>query len=104
MTILRDNQLKMNKKMQGYVIGNGVTAEQKYDGNALLPFAHGMALISDDLYRVSLPNPLVITIPPYLYVYFTTKFGTKVLIACQNMSFLYELHLWYDWLNEVWRK
>lgn len=39
--------------MQGYMIGNGVTAEQKYDGNALLPFAHGMALISDDLYRVS---------------------------------------------------
>ncbi|XP_021851854.1 serine carboxypeptidase-like 20 [Spinacia oleracea] len=36
---------------KGYVIGNGVTAEQKYDGNALLPFAHGMALISDDLYR-----------------------------------------------------
>lgn len=36
---------------KGYMIGNGVTAEQKYDGNALLPFAHGMALISDDLYR-----------------------------------------------------
>ncbi|XP_021734365.1 serine carboxypeptidase-like 20 [Chenopodium quinoa] len=36
---------------KGYVVGNGVTAEQKYDGNALLPFAHGMALISDDLYR-----------------------------------------------------
>ncbi|KAH9610596.1 hypothetical protein KSS87_009841 [Heliosperma pusillum] len=36
---------------KGYMIGNGITAEEKYDGNALLTFAHGMALISDDLYK-----------------------------------------------------
>ncbi|KAL9248282.1 hypothetical protein vseg_021623 [Gypsophila vaccaria] len=36
---------------KGYMIGNGVTADEKYDGNALLSFAHGMALISDNLYQ-----------------------------------------------------
>ena len=35
------------------MVGNGVTAEQKYDSNALLPFIHGMALISDDIYKVT---------------------------------------------------
>lgn len=36
---------------KGYMVGNGVTAERKYDGNALVPFAHGMGLISDELYN-----------------------------------------------------
>ncbi|KAJ8440354.1 hypothetical protein Cgig2_012790 [Carnegiea gigantea] len=36
--------------IQGYMIGNGVTDEQ-FDGNALVPFAHGMGLISDGLYE-----------------------------------------------------
>ncbi|GAB2277179.1 hypothetical protein Dimus_011886 [Dionaea muscipula] len=36
---------------KGYMIGNGVVGEDTYDGNALIPFAHGMALISDDLYK-----------------------------------------------------
>ncbi|RXH86989.1 hypothetical protein DVH24_028489 [Malus domestica] len=35
---------------QGYLVGNGVT-DDKFDGNALVPFAHGMGLISDDLYE-----------------------------------------------------
>ncbi|TXG48812.1 hypothetical protein EZV62_024687 [Acer yangbiense] len=35
---------------KGYMIGNGVT-DPKFDGNALVPFAHGMALISDDLFE-----------------------------------------------------
>ncbi|KAF1868475.1 hypothetical protein Lal_00008282 [Lupinus albus] len=35
---------------QGYMVGNGVTDEQ-IDGNALVPFAHGMGLISDDLFE-----------------------------------------------------
>lgn len=37
--------------VQGYLVGNGVT-DEKFDGNALVPFAHGMALISNELYQV----------------------------------------------------
>lgn len=33
------------------MVGNGVT-DDEFDGNALVPFAHGMGLISDDLYKV----------------------------------------------------
>ncbi|KAM5562924.1 serine carboxypeptidase-like 20 [Rosa sericea] len=35
---------------KGYLVGNGVTDEE-IDGNALVPFAHGMGLISDDLFE-----------------------------------------------------
>ncbi|GLT87817.1 hypothetical protein SLE2022_058770 [Rubroshorea leprosula] len=35
---------------KGYMIGNGVT-DPRYDGNALVPFAHGMGLISDDIFE-----------------------------------------------------
>lgn len=35
---------------KGYLVGNGVTDEE-IDGNALVPFAHGMGLISEDLYE-----------------------------------------------------
>lgn len=35
---------------KGYLVGNGVTDEE-FDGNALVPFAHGMSLISDNLYE-----------------------------------------------------
>ncbi|KAI6694397.1 hypothetical protein NL676_022107 [Syzygium grande] len=34
----------------GYLVGNGVTDEE-FDGNALVPFAHGMGLISDELFE-----------------------------------------------------
>lgn len=37
--------------IQGYLVGNGVTDEE-IDGNALVPFVHGMGLISNDLYEV----------------------------------------------------
>lgn len=33
------------------MVGNGVT-DEVFDGNALVPFAHGMGLISDELYQV----------------------------------------------------
>lgn len=33
------------------MVGNGVT-DDKIDGNALVPFQHGMGLISDKLYEV----------------------------------------------------
>ncbi|PKI45095.1 hypothetical protein CRG98_034479 [Punica granatum] len=36
--------------VQGYMVGNGVT-DEKFDGTALVPFAHGMALISDDIFN-----------------------------------------------------
>uniref|UniRef100_A0A803L8Y4 Uncharacterized protein n=1 Tax=Chenopodium quinoa TaxID=63459 RepID=A0A803L8Y4_CHEQI len=36
--------------LKGYMIGNGVT-DKYFDGNAAVPFAHGMGLISDDLYQ-----------------------------------------------------
>jgi len=48
--------------VQGYIVGNGVTDEQ-IDGNALVPFVHGMGLISDELFEVKI-NP------------FKSKFGT----------------------------
>ncbi|XP_034691735.1 serine carboxypeptidase 1-like [Vitis riparia] len=35
---------------KGYMVGNGVTDEE-FDGNALVPFAHGMGLISDELFQ-----------------------------------------------------
>lgn len=38
-------------QVQGYMVGNGV-ADEHFDGNALVPFAHGMGLISDDLFEV----------------------------------------------------
>lgn len=34
------------------MVGNGVT-DDEFDGNALVPFVHGMGLISDDLFQVS---------------------------------------------------
>lgn len=35
---------------KGYMVGNGVT-DTEFDGNALVPFAHGMGLISNDLFE-----------------------------------------------------
>ncbi|KAK1426913.1 hypothetical protein QVD17_15593 [Tagetes erecta] len=41
---------KPTLNFKGYLVGNGV-ADDVLDGNALVPFAHGMGLISDDLYK-----------------------------------------------------
>lgn len=35
---------------KGYMVGNGVT-DHVFDGNALVPFVHGMGLISDDIFQ-----------------------------------------------------
>lgn len=35
---------------KGYMVGNGV-CDHSFDGNALVPFAHGMGLISDNMYK-----------------------------------------------------
>ncbi|KAE8671013.1 Serine carboxypeptidase 1 [Hibiscus syriacus] len=40
---------KINFK--GYMVGNGVT-DPVFDGNSFVTFAHGMALISDDIFEV----------------------------------------------------
>ena len=36
---------------QGYLVGNPVT-DEKFDNGAFVPYAHGMGLISDELYEV----------------------------------------------------
>lgn len=38
-------------KKQGYILGNPVT-DTKLEHNYLIPFAYGMALISEELYEV----------------------------------------------------
>ncbi|KAL0702292.1 hypothetical protein Bca4012_058414 [Brassica carinata] len=48
--------LKPALNLKGYLVGNGV-ADSMYDGNALVPFAHGMGLISDQLFE----NPQNVT-------------------------------------------
>ncbi|KAL3517890.1 hypothetical protein ACH5RR_020479 [Cinchona calisaya] len=45
-----DEGVKPVLNFKGYMVGNGVT-DDEFDGNALVPFAHGMGLISDDLYK-----------------------------------------------------
>lgn len=42
--------LKPALNLKGYLVGNGV-ADSMYDGNALVPFAHGMGLVSDQLFE-----------------------------------------------------
>ncbi|ONK78097.1 uncharacterized protein A4U43_C02F14280 [Asparagus officinalis] len=42
--------VKPTLNFKGYMVGNGVTDEQ-FDGDALVPFAHGMGLISNDLFQ-----------------------------------------------------
>ncbi|OVA19087.1 Peptidase S10 [Macleaya cordata] len=45
-----DVGLKPVLNFKGYMVGNGVT-DYIFDGNALVPFAHGMGLISDDMFQ-----------------------------------------------------
>ncbi|KAL5975387.1 hypothetical protein ACLOJK_019709 [Asimina triloba] len=45
-----DAGVKPILNFKGYIVGNGVT-DPVFDGNALVPFAHGMGLISDDLFK-----------------------------------------------------
>ncbi|KAK7256194.1 hypothetical protein RIF29_29632 [Crotalaria pallida] len=45
-----DAGAKPKLNFKGYMIGNGVT-DENFDGNAIVPFAHGMTLISDQIYE-----------------------------------------------------
>lgn len=42
--------VKPELNFKGYMVGNGCT-DDKFDGDALVPFAHGMGLISNDLFQ-----------------------------------------------------
>jgi serine carboxypeptidase-like clade 1 len=42
------------------MVGNGV-CDTVFDGNALVPFAHGMGLISDDMYKVIQSEDFIIS-------------------------------------------
>ncbi|XP_076915996.1 serine carboxypeptidase 1-like [Bidens hawaiensis] len=42
--------VKPTLNFKGYMVGNGIT-DETFDGNALVPFVHGMGLISEDLYQ-----------------------------------------------------
>ncbi|KAK4605733.1 hypothetical protein RGQ29_000148 [Quercus rubra] len=44
------NGVKPIINFKGYMVGNGVT-DGKFDGNALVPFAHGMSLISNNIFE-----------------------------------------------------
>lgn len=50
-----DAGVKPILNLKGYLVGNGV-ADSEFDGNALVPFAHGMGLISDELFEVCFSN------------------------------------------------
>jgi len=52
---------------QGYLVGNGV-ADPKFDGNAFVPFAHGMGLISDELFEVCLVAYSRVLLFHFLYI------------------------------------
>lgn len=45
-----EDGVKPTINFKGYMVGNGV-ADTIFDGDALVPFAHGMGLISDDLFE-----------------------------------------------------
>ncbi|KAK4860088.1 hypothetical protein QYF36_017138 [Acer negundo] len=45
-----EENIKPLINLQGYILGNPVT-ESNIDGNSKIPFAHGMGLISDELYE-----------------------------------------------------
>ncbi|CAI8608252.1 unnamed protein product [Vicia faba] len=45
-----DADVKPKLNFKGYMVGNGVT-DELIDGNALVPFVHGMGLIPDELFE-----------------------------------------------------
>ncbi|CAI9786732.1 unnamed protein product [Fraxinus pennsylvanica] len=54
MEILRGNEARLQPQMsfQGYIIGNGLT-DSNIDFNARIPYAHHMALISDEYFELA---------------------------------------------------
>lgn len=62
-------------------MGNGV-ADNEFDGNALVPFAHGMGLISDDLYEVRGAVP-----------YFNISYSSSSFFFLHNIIFSFQCPL-----------
>ncbi|KAM0992509.1 hypothetical protein ACFX13_010909 [Malus domestica] len=56
---------KPTLNLKGYLVGNGVT-DRRFDANALVPFAHGMALISEKIFQevVATCGTDLLNIPP----------------------------------------
>ncbi|XP_048424337.1 serine carboxypeptidase-like 20 isoform X2 [Pyrus x bretschneideri] len=56
---------KPTLNLKGYLVGNGVT-DRRFDRNALVPFAHGMALISDKIFQevVATCGTDLLNVPP----------------------------------------
>uniref|UniRef100_A0A453L476 Serine carboxypeptidase-like 18 n=1 Tax=Aegilops tauschii subsp. strangulata TaxID=200361 RepID=A0A453L476_AEGTS len=72
-------QPKINLK--GYVVGNPVTGSD-YDDNFRVPYAHGVGIISDQLYEAAIRNCKGSYIRP------TDKMCARVLNTFQNVRFL----------------
>ncbi|CAN6575285.1 unnamed protein product [Malus baccata var. baccata] len=56
---------KPTLNLKGYLVGNGVT-DRRFDANALVPFAHGMALISEKIFQevVAACGTDLLNVPP----------------------------------------
>lgn len=65
-------------------MGNGVT-EKKFDGNALVPFAHGVGLISDDVFEVG-EFELLVT----LFISFLINSPAKLIYSSMSGFSLYK--------------
>lgn len=46
------------RALQGYLVGNPVTSEKRFDEGTKVAFSHGMGLISDELYEVGHSDPV----------------------------------------------
>lgn len=69
------------------MVGNGVT-DDVIDGNALIPFVHGMGLISNELFEVSVA--LLIHINCTFYFHYSGKSPKHVLAFLRSCK--YYLH------------
>lgn len=74
---------ELTKFVQGYLIGNPGT-DVDYDFNSFVPFAHGMGLISNDMYEVcGSALMLILFIHSYSRIYPTTA-EIYILIRFEN--------------------
>ncbi|KAF7073147.1 hypothetical protein CFC21_078183 [Triticum aestivum] len=78
-------QPKINLK--GYVVGNPVTGSD-YDDNFRVPYAHGVGIISDQLYEAAIRNCKGSYIRP------TDKMCARVLNTFQNSYRYYLCNIW----------
>ncbi|KAL5988268.1 hypothetical protein ACLOJK_036031 [Asimina triloba] len=50
------NRNRSSTSRHGYLVGNPVLTDKKYDSGSVVPFVHGMGLISDELYESARKN------------------------------------------------